>query len=1270
MKLIKAYSPTHYVGSTLSLLLFLTVSLSATAQNEVAIGSSTTKSNAILWLNGNGSQGLILPIVSSKSAVSPDVGMVVYDNSDNKVWYRTSSAWVEVGGGSSATSLGLQLQGNQLQLKDGTNVLSAVDLAAGTQANGAFMVFQGGAWQFATLTGDVTGLNGALQVGGIKGKSIAAFPATKQVLAFDPTANSGVGGWVFQTTSAGVGTVTSVTGGTGLTGGTITAAGTLAVDVGTTANKIVQLDGTGKLPAVDGSKLTNLPVASVADSSVTSAKIATRTITNQNISSTANIAASKLANTVVLDTEAPGAAGDISGNFSTGLQIKPNTIANADISSTAAIAVTKIAGGSNGQVLTTVGSTPTWSPASTGTVTSVIAGAGLTGGTITTSGTIAVDAGTTANKIVQLDGTGKLPAIDGSQLTNLPVGTVADGSITGGTAGAGVKIAATTITNANISATANIAASKLAVTVVLDTETPNATGDINGDFSTGLQIKANTIADADISSTAAIAGAKITPSFGAQNISTTGTVNTGAITTTNLASVNGVSYTWPNAQGASGTVLTNGGTGTLTWTAAFTNPMTTAGDIIFGGVSGASTRLAGGTGFLKSNGTTPGWSAVNLAATDVSGTLPIANGGTGATTAGAALTSLGALGTTSTAGGDLSGAFSNLQLVAGTILNADVNTSAAIDGSKITPTFGAQSLGVGTTNQFAINATGNITKINNIITSFPSAQGAANTVLSNNGAGTLSWVAPSGSWSLTGNAGTTPGTDFVGTTDVNALVIKTNSVENMRITAAGNVGIGTNNPGLKFEVAHNDPDGGMILNHTNVGNAKSEIRFSQNGVERWAIGNDYNRTGAQNFYIYDNDNLFPRFFIDPVGNVGIGTPAPGARLEVAGAVKIVDGTQAAGKVLTSDVNGLASWQPAGAGSAWSLTGNSGTVDGTNFIGTADNVPLSFRVNNEKAGRISKASKNTYFGYLAGANESTGTMNVAIGDAALNLNGAGDNNTAVGQGALFAGSGSNNSAVGQGALSNNVSGNNNTAMGTLALEHNSTGLQNTALGGNALNTVTNGQYNTAIGQGADVVNANASKSTAIGYNAKVGANNSLVLGGTGSDAVKVGIGTQIPNYTLEVVGNAGLSTGTAWINTSDRRIKTNVETVTDATAIIKRLRPVKFRYTPEWLRKYPTIKDHDYYSYIAQEFQEVFPESVQGSGKYLAGDPNEILSIDVSHAQIVAVKAIQELIEKVELLEKENEKLRTEKSILESKVSTVEHDVAEIKRMLNARASKN
>ncbi|MCS3870400.1 hypothetical protein J3D55_003316 [Chryseobacterium ginsenosidimutans] len=52
---------------------------------------------------------------------------------------------------------------------------------------------------------------------------------------------------------------------------------------------------------------------------------------------------------------------------------------------------------------------------------------------------------------------------------------------------------------------------------------------------------------------------------------------------------------------------------------------------------------------------------------------------------------------------------------------------------------------------------------------------------------------------------------------------------------------------------------------------------------------------------------------NPAGNIGIGTTNPATRLEVYngttnGAIKIVDGTQGEGKVLTSDANGLGTWQ--------------------------------------------------------------------------------------------------------------------------------------------------------------------------------------------------------------------------------------------------------------------------------------------------------------------------------------------------------------------------
>lgn len=61
---------------------------------------------------------------------------------------------------------------------------------------------------------------------------------------------------------------------------------------------------------------------------------------------------------------------------------------------------------------------------------------------------------------------------------------------------------------------------------------------------------------------------------------------------------------------ANGTgVLQNNGSGTLSWVTAMTNPMTTQGDMIYGGASGTPTRLALGTSgyILQAGATTPSW---------------------------------------------------------------------------------------------------------------------------------------------------------------------------------------------------------------------------------------------------------------------------------------------------------------------------------------------------------------------------------------------------------------------------------------------------------------------------------------------------------------------------------------------------------------------------------------------------------------------------------------------------------------------------------------
>ncbi|MEZ4839640.1 tail fiber domain-containing protein [Flavobacterium sp.] len=86
------------------------------------------------------------------------------------------------------------------------------------------------------------------------------------------------------------------------------------------------------------------------------------------------------------------------------------------------------------------------------------------------------------------------------------------------------------------------------------------------------------------------------------------------------------------------------------------------------------------------------------------------------------------------------------------------------------------------------------------------------------------------------------------------------------------------------------------------------------------------------------------------GNTGIGSSAPQDKLHVVGNIRMVDGNEAAGKILTSDANGTATWQNASANS-WSITGNNNTTVANNFIGTTNLQSLAFRTVNVERMRI-------------------------------------------------------------------------------------------------------------------------------------------------------------------------------------------------------------------------------------------------------------------------------------------------------------------------------
>ncbi len=122
--------------------------------------------------------------------------------------------------------------------------------------------------------------------------------------------------------------------------------------------------------------------------------------------------------------------------------------------------------------------------------------------------------------------------------------------------------------------------------------------------------------------------------------------------------------------------------------------------------------------------------------------------------------------------------------------------------------------------------------------------------------------------------------------------------------------------------------------------------------------------------------------------------------------------------------------------------------------------------------------------------------------------------------------------------------------------------------------------------------------------------------------------------LEVNGNASKSVAGSWLANSDIRIKTAIETVTGGKDIIEKLRPVKFRYKQDYLKKHPEIKDRYYYNFIAQEFKDVFPHSVSDNGEGL-------LQLDTYNVNIFLVAAVQEIIEENNTLKKRIETLEAQ-----------------------------
>jgi hypothetical protein len=314
--------------------------------------------------------------------------------------------------------------------------------------------------------------------------------------------------------------------------------------------------------------------------------------------------------------------------------------------------------------------------------------------------------------------------------------------------------------------------------------------------------------------------------------------------------------------------------------------------------------------------------------------------------------------------------------------------------------------------------------------------------------------------------------------------------------------------------------------------------------------------------------------------------------------------QGAEGTLTTNINNEIARALNAEAARWNLNGNSGTGCSTSpcahFLGSTDNDPIEFRVNNRRAYRIEPATDtqdghgfapNVIGGFSGNAVTGVGTGGAVIagGGSASSVNSVsasfgtvsggfsniasglistvagGNGNTASGQGSTVAGGGGNtanaqNAAIGGGSgnLASGMNaivagGNANTASGTVASTV-AGGALNTASG--SLSAVAGGFHNTTSGQGSFAAGQYTTDNNGIGHNG-------VFLFGDNSTTTFL-TATVDNEFLARVAGgvtfftNSAMTTGVtvaagggSWASVSDRNLKAGVEAI-DPQAILARL----------------------------------------------------------------------------------------------------------------------
>lgn len=168
------------------------------------------------------------------------------------------------------------------------------------------------------------------------------------------------------------------------------------------------------------------------------------------------------------------------------------------------------------------------------------------------------------------------------------------------------------------------------------------------------------------------------------------------------------------------------------------------------------------------------------------------------------------------------------------------------------------------------------------------------------------------SWSLTGNLGTNPANNFVGTTDYQNLALRTNNIERLTVQADGNIGINNSSPSKLLSInGIKTNDNAEIFVKQTAGSslgAYLTLDNTENGGKWWSIGstgtlNSPQVKGALEFYEF---GFGTRMIMDENGNLGIGIGngvLPTANLHAKGTVRLENLPAGSGTPLVIDQNG-------------------------------------------------------------------------------------------------------------------------------------------------------------------------------------------------------------------------------------------------------------------------------------------------------------------------------------------------------------------------------